>query len=224
MVTLVLGTLVLMTNVGCMNQQRLVNERDAAVAQSMELQQRLTNALNRVSALEKENESLLRQNLELQQALTRAKLESRAPSVGGNGAGANTGFEAISDVESFSTDRTVTVRMQGDVLFASGKATLSSTAKGALNRIAGVLTTKYAGKTIRVEGHSDSDPIRKSNWRDNYHLSEARAQAVLDYLAQRGVPRANMRVRGYGPDQPVVQGNTAAAKARNRRVEIVVVK
>jgi flagellar motor protein MotB len=229
MVALVLGAFVLTTGVGCTNQDRLIREHDQLAAQNVELQQKYTRALSEIDALKGENDSLRRQNTELQQALTRAKLGSRTPPVGNgggsnSGAGANTGFEAISGVESFSSASTITVRMQGDVLFASGKATLNTTSRAALNRIATVLTTKYPGKTITVEGHSDSDPIRKSKWRDNYQLSEARAQAVLDYLATRGVSRASMQVRGYGPDQPVVQGNTAAAKARNRRVEIVVVK
>jgi len=134
----------------------------------------------------------------------------------------NQGFSGIEGVQEVRGRGTVTANVSGDVLFASGQATLRATAKQTLNQVASVLNGQYAGNQIRVEGHTDSDPIRKSNWRDNYHLARARAEAVRDYLVTRGVSAGRMSVVSHGPDKPVADNKTTAGKAKNRRVEIVV--
>jgi flagellar motor protein MotB len=132
-------------------------------------------------------------------------------------AGANTGFGNIGDgIEVTSDANRVTVKIPGDVLFDSGKATLKTSSQRSLDKIAGVLQSQYAGNAVRVEGHTDTDPIRKSNWPSNQALSEARAAAVQKYLASRGVSRAT--AVGLGSSQP------KATKAASRRVEIIVVK
>ena len=75
-------------------------------------------------------------------------------------------------------------------------------------------------------GHADSQPISGRNrkvFADNYALSEARAQAVADYLATSlNVPAARVHVEGRGSDQPLNDGKDAASLAANRRVEIVI--
>jgi len=113
---------------------------------------------------------------------------------------------------------TMTVRVPGDVVFDAGKATIREGAKPTLDKIAAALKKDYAGKQVRVEGHTDSDPIRVSRWTSNQELSEARAAAVKTYLAQKGVDGNSIATRGFGSDRP--KGND---KAANRRVEIVVV-
>lgn len=113
---------------------------------------------------------------------------------------------------------TMTVRVPGDVVFDAGKATIREGAKPTLDKIAAALKKDYAGKQVRVEGHTDSDPIRVSRWKSNQELSEARAAAVKTYLAQKGVDGNSIATRGFGSDRP--KGND---KAANRRVEIVVV-
>ncbi len=117
----------------------------------------------------------------------------------------------------------VTVRIPGDVLFSSGRVSIRSTAQSALNRIATSLNTQYAGKQIRVEGHTDSDPIRKSKWRDNMELSVQRALAVQRYLTGRGVSATRLTPVGYAATRPRATNRTSSGKAKNRRVEIVVV-
>jgi len=114
---------------------------------------------------------------------------------------------------------TVTVRVPGDVLFDPGQAVIRSGAKGTLDKVAAALKKDYPGKQIRVEGHTDSDPIRVSKWKSNQELSEARAAAVKQYLAQKGVESTSLTTRGFGADQP----KSKTDKALNRRVEIVVV-
>lgn len=113
---------------------------------------------------------------------------------------------------------TVTVNIQGDVLFDAGKAELRTASKKTLDQVAAALNGQYKGKPVRVEGHSDSDPIKASKWKSNQELSEARAKAVRDYLVQKGVPASRVTTTGFGSTKP-----KGEAKSKNRRVEIVVV-
>ena len=113
---------------------------------------------------------------------------------------------------------TVTVNIQGDVLFDAGKADLRTSSKKTLDQVAAALTGQYKGKSVRVEGHTDSDPIKVSKWKSNQELSEARAKAVRDYLVSKGVPSSRVTTTGFGSTQP-----KGEVKSKNRRVEIVVV-
>ncbi|MDB5294722.1 MAG: yiaD [Phycisphaerales bacterium] len=113
---------------------------------------------------------------------------------------------------------TTTVNFLGDALFDSGKATVKESAKANLNKLVAALKAQYAGKTVKVQGHSDSDPIKVSKWKSNQELSEARAKAVRDYLASKGVPAAQLSAEGFGDAKP----KSATDKSKNRRVEIVV--
>ena len=114
---------------------------------------------------------------------------------------------------------TVTVRVPGDVLFDPGQAIVRTGAKSTLDKVAAALKKEYPGKQIRVEGHTDADPIRVSKWKSNQELSEARAAAVKTYLAQKGVDGSHLTTQGFGADKP----KSKTDKALNRRVEIVVV-
>ncbi|MBL0926322.1 MAG: OmpA family protein [Phycisphaerales bacterium] len=119
--------------------------------------------------------------------------------------------------ESFgSSQQEVTIEVGGDVLFASGQTTVKPEARKTLDGIARQLNGQYGGRQIRVVGHTDSDPIRKSKWGSNEALSLARANAVVEYLASKGVSRSRMTADGRGAQQP------KATKAASRRVEIVV--
>lgn len=122
------------------------------------------------------------------------------------------------ETESDPVSGDVTVNISSDVLFDSGKATLRTAAKKTLDQVAEALNGQYAGKSLRVEGHTDSDPIRLSKWKSNEELSEARAKSVRDYLVSKGVAASRITTAGMGADKP--RGDI---KSRNRRVEIVVV-
>jgi chemotaxis protein MotB len=187
---------------GCTNS--LKAERDKLWAQNQELQDELNRAR---SALDAAESDLSARDSELQSLRAQP-----APT-----AAANTGFDDIAGVETFQQGGTITVRVPGDVLFASGKVDLKSTAKSTLDQIAAVIQRDYASNVIRVEGHTDNDPIRKSTWTDNLELSLERAAAVHRYLQTRGVSADRMYAAGYGDTRP------QESKARSRRVEIVVV-
>lgn len=184
-----------------------------------------------------ENEALWKENKELHDELgtTRAALEAanaeraRQQQEAADRAASGTptpSTNSFSGLQGGGVDVTqqgnqTTVSIAGDVLFDSGKATLKSAMQAKLKQLASIVNQNSVQR-ISVEGHSDSDPIKKSGWRDNYHLSEARASAVRDYLATQGVSRANMSILGHGPDKPVAPNTTSAGKSKNRRVEVVV--
>lgn len=129
---------------------------------------------------------------------------------------------SIPGVESSFDARTgeMTLRISGDVLFDSGQATLKTSSQRTLNRVIDELNGRYAGMKIRVEGHTDSDPVRRtrSQWQDNRNLSLGRALAVTRYLESKGVSAKRIATVGYGEHHP-----RGSEKSRNRRVEIVVV-
>jgi chemotaxis protein MotB len=112
--------------------------------------------------------------------------------------------------------------LQNTVLFSSGKATLKKATISELDHIKSVIKSRYSGMLIDVVGHTDSDPIKKSKWKDNWQLSSERALAVLRYLKSKGISPSNIRAVASGSSVPVSKNSTISGKAKNRRVEIVV--
>ncbi len=112
---------------------------------------------------------------------------------------------------------TITVPLTSDVLFDSGQVTLKSTSKSRINRITDIIKREHSGKEIWVIGHTDTDPIKKSKWKDNWQLSTERALAVTRYLISQGISAKSLVAAGRGEHHP-----TGSSKAQNRRVEIVV--
>lgn len=117
---------------------------------------------------------------------------------------------------------TITVTVQNALLFDSGKAVLKKSLISELDHIRSVISQNYSGKMIDVVGHTDSDPIKKSQWKDNWELSAQRALTVTRYLVKKGMPDENVRAVGRGESNPVLPNTSRANKAKNRRVEIVV--
>ena len=111
----------------------------------------------------------------------------------------------------------ITVSVESDVLFSSGKTALKTAAKSSLGQVASVLNNSYGSRSVRIEGYTDTDPIRKSGHKSNYHLGFERAYSVRDYLIQRGISKDRISLASYGPDKPL------GSKTQSRRVEIVVI-
>ncbi|KHK61384.1 OmpA family protein [Pseudomonas frederiksbergensis] len=111
-------------------------------------------------------------------------------------------------------EETIVVR---DVHFEFNKATLTSTDKEVLNTIATRLKQETSTAQLSVTGHTDS--VGSDAY--NQKLSEKRANAVVQYLIDSGVPRASfVSVSGAGESQPVADNKTADGRAMNRRTEI----
>lgn len=109
------------------------------------------------------------------------------------------------------------------ISFPSGLADLSKEGKKALRAVAGVLKAEHGTGVYYIEGHTDSDPIVKSKFETNRALSLARATAVHGFLVEEcDIPDEQCVVVGHGQYRPRDPGTSSAAKAKNRRVEIVV--
>ncbi len=118
------------------------------------------------------------------------------------------------------------ISVGSDVLFGSGRATLTKTGKNALSRIMRDINNTYSNLPVRVYGYTDSDPIKKSKrkWKDNLDLSANRAMAVTRYLIARGIPKDNIETIAMGDSHFIASNKTRSGKAKNRRVDIMVVK
>ena len=113
-----------------------------------------------------------------------------------------------------------------DILFAVGRANLTPAGKAALDKIARQIKADYSGLPVRVYGYTDSDPIVKTRnlWADNLDLSANRAMAVVRYLWARGVPKAQVETVAMGDTHFATANTSKSGKAKNRRVEIIVIK
>jgi chemotaxis protein MotB len=107
--------------------------------------------------------------------------------------------------------------------FNSGQAELLPGAAEKIERIAKVLSKP--GLEIRVEGHSDNQPIHNDQFRSNWELSTARAMAVLRLLVDdAGFDPKKLSASGYGEYRPVADDATSEGRRMNRRVDLVVVQ
>lgn len=110
-----------------------------------------------------------------------------------------------------------------NALFDRGKADLRPEARGVLDRVAAVL--KSISHRIRIEGHTCDLPIRTAQFPSNWELSTARAGTILRYLTdQSGLDRRRFEAAGYADTRPGKPNTSEAARASNRRVDIVLVK
>lgn len=101
------------------------------------------------------------------------------------------------------------------VKFDSGKAKIKPASFELLDTIAGLLT-KYPGvKKVQVQGHTDSDGDDAANLK----LSQARTEAVVEYLVGKGIDASRLEAKGFGETKPLVENDTKENKATNRRVE-----
>jgi outer membrane protein OmpA-like peptidoglycan-associated protein len=113
--------------------------------------------------------------------------------------------------------RGLIISLPGSIYFDFDKAEVRAEMQGRLMEIAKALSTVDRG-TLLIEGHTDSDGPSDYNLR----LSELRAEAVRRIVVNAGVAGDRVRAIGYGEVRPRVPNTTAAAKAQNRRVEIVI--
>lgn len=109
-----------------------------------------------------------------------------------------------------------------DILFASGSAKLSREGKDSLLELGQRLAT-IPSRRFQVEGHTDNVPINTNAYPSNWELASARAMIVLRALLEAGVEPSRVSAASYGEHRPTVDNVDDAAKAMNRRIEIVLV-
>jgi len=123
-------------------------------------------------------------------------------------------------------DGNIELTLASDVTFGSGSEVLSDKGKAVLKSIAGKLNGEFGQYMIRVEGHTDNEPLvrTKAKFHDNLGLSTARANSVTRFMQDDlKIDAKRLISAGRGDQEPIADNKTAAGKAKNRRVEIVVV-
>ena len=171
------------------------------------------------SALESEKENLRAKLNEIESELERIRIQSQRSITTIQEKFKDTVGAVLDDAGRLKLD------VKGKILFETGKATLSSDGKTLLDAIAEevLLNTNYADYAVRVEGHTDNAPIGGSELR-NWNLSTERAIAAVKYLqVQAGVEAQRLTATGYAFYQPIDTADTLEAKAKNRRIEIILV-
>lgn len=200
--------------VGCQNSMK--KENDALWQQNRELRERLSESESKLrNATDPAEVMSLRDELakrDAEIAELKASLQKQ-PTEGPK----TPGLEGI-DASYDAAAGTVTVAIPGNVLFDSGRHLLKSSAKATLDKVAAAIKKSYPGKRVYVDGHTDSDPIRRTKdaYDDNFDLAYERAHAVGTYLMSKGLSEKNLVIRSYGINNP------KGSKEASRRVEIVV--
>lgn len=126
---------------------------------------------------------------------------------------------ALSTVaETTDTARGLIVNLAG-VLFDVNKASLRQESQLKLAKLAGILMV-FPDMKLSIEGHTDSTGSEEFNLR----LSTERARTVYEFLISQGVSPERLKYQGFGSSQPVAPNDTEANRAKNRRVEVIVLK
>ncbi len=120
--------------------------------------------------------------------------------------------------------RGVKITFPDNVLFDPGSADIKAEAYELLDYMSEILNGgDFAKRAIRIEGHTDNVPINTLRFPSNWELSTGRASRVVRYFTEkRGMEQTRFAPTGYGDNRPVASNDTAEGRAKNRRVELVV--
>ncbi|GAX62810.1 flagellar motor protein B [Candidatus Scalindua japonica] len=201
----------------------------AGCAELTSLREEKTLMTQRIDELQNENNRLSSQNNSLSSQFSASKGEnarliaeknrlentrrSMSQRLGGTGASVKV------------KDGHISVVMPSSVLFNSGQTKLKESAKTSLTKVCSVIKKDFPNETIRIEGHTDSDPIKRTKqvYNSNWELSAKRAATVLHYLIDTcHLDPQKLYLAGFGKYQPVASNKNKSGKKKNRRVEIVV--
>ncbi len=117
-------------------------------------------------------------------------------------------------------DQAVQLEVNDNILFAAGSVALKSEGKRLLDDLEQLFNKNEA--SITIAGHTDNRPISSVRFPSNWELSSGRATRVARYLIDRGYDPGRLRALGYADTRPLASNETAAGRARNRRVSLVV--
>jgi chemotaxis protein MotB len=121
-------------------------------------------------------------------------------------------------------ERGIVISITAQLLFKPGEADIVPGSKPTIQEI-GTVLKGIPGNQIRIEGYTDTDPIHTDKFPSNWELSSARATNILRLLVDTaGIDPGMIAATGYGEMRPIVKNDTAENKAKNRRVNIVILK
>ena len=130
-------------------------------------------------------------------------------------------LESSGHVEVGASREGIVISLAGNLLFDSGKSDLKPQGLVLLDSVAERLKTMT--NEIRIEGHTDNVPIATPLYPSNWELSSARAITVGRYLSEHdGISPTRLAAAGYGEFRPVTSNDSREGRARNRRVDLVI--
>lgn len=117
----------------------------------------------------------------------------------------------------------IRIRISADQLFAPGTSQINSSGSTMLDQVAQALATQFARQRVGVEGHTDTGQLYGGAFATPYQLAGAQAQALMDQFVRRNnIPMQQLFVVAHGPNHPIGDNQSAAGRADNRRIEIVI--
>lgn len=130
-------------------------------------------------------------------------------------------LDVNTSIKVLKSDRGVVIRLNDTMLFDPGSAIIKSEAMNTLQKIASTLE-KFQNPIV-IEGHTDSMPIRNERYPSNWELSTARATNIIKYMTDKyKFPPSRLSAVGYGEYMPLENNDTPIGRAKNRRVDIIV--
>lgn len=128
--------------------------------------------------------------------------------------------EAVSGVKHDALG--VRIQLAANRIFPSGSAELRMGSLQSLDKIAEML--RGSGRKLIIEGHTDDEPIKTDRYPSNWELSAARATKIVRYLIlKHKIPASRLTAVAYADQKPVVPNTSEENRARNRRIEIMIV-
>ena len=210
--------------------EKTLKETQTELSQTKEILENASEAARKIaaernklqqdkSALEREKESLRSKLTKIESELNRIREQSQRSIAAIQ--------ERFKDTVGAVLDEAgrLTLDVKGKILFETGSATLSKEGKALLDAISEevLLNANYSDYAIRIEGHTDNNPIAGSALR-NWDLSTDRSISAVKYLQENaGIKPERLAATGYAFYQPIDTAETAEAKAKNRRIEIILV-
>ncbi len=171
------------------------------------------------AVLRLDNQKLNELNIKLQKTFTTSKVQNV------------TNIEKIlrenvsqsETVKFIKSEKGLTIRLNNNILFDEGSATIKPDAEKILNEIIKVLTK--IDNPVIIEGHTDSTPINNAKYPSNWELSTERATNIISYIIKKGeVPPKRLSAVGYGEYMPVSDNTTISGRILNRRVDIILLE
>lgn len=226
-ITIVLSVIFTMLLISCVSTQEYkdLENRNKRTGQELEaLKKELEQSKRQLGDTEKEV-SILKKELEEQRALSeqeraalKATYDSLAKSLNNE---IEQGKIAIEQVRG-----RLSMKVAEELFFETGKADIKPQGEDVLRRIGNILK-KIPEKNIRVEGHTDNvqiGPILRAKYPTNWELGSARASNVVRYLQENvGIDPLRLSAVSYGEYRPVASNRTERGKAKNRRIEIILI-
>lgn len=132
-------------------------------------------------------------------------------------------MEEIEGVEIIEQKGAMTLRLGEQLLFDEGSAQIKPESKTTLDKIANILTKNE--NQIKIEGHSDNVPIKNLYFSSNWELSSARASNIVGYLTNdKKLDKKRFTILSHADNVPIAKNSTPQGRAKNRRVDIVIME